>query len=198
MPPEDMNAMGVLNERWGVCGFTSCLYSLYENSPALRSDLTHSAQQRTRLVAEIKSFLKQLEADGNALALQEIENFTGSFDGFKGFTIDEYIRKINAVAARGQSIVVGDFSIAMPPDAVVAYLRYIGLRNARIVAASDASAKSELVLGLRDPDGKLQMHGGLAHYVYQKGTTIYSWGKQFPDIGAAGFSDVCVYISPNG
>lgn len=199
MPKEQMNAMGTLNNRWGVCGFTSSLYSLYENSPSLRADLTSSAKQSTRVVAEIKSFLRQLEADGDALMLSQIENFTGSFNGFGGFTIDDYIRRINAVAANGQSYAIGDFSIAMPPAAVASYLQYIGFRNARVLpSGQDGQGKSELVLGLRDPKGQLQMYDGLAHYVYQKGSTIYTWGRQFNSIAEAGYSDVCVIISPHG
>lgn len=199
MPREQMNAMGTLNNRWGVCGFTSSLYSLYENSPTLRGDLTDAAKRSTRVIAEIKSFLRQLEADGNALRLKEIEAFTGSFNGYGGFTIADYIRRINAVAANGQSYASGDFSIAMPPEAVAEYLQYIGFRNARVLpSVQDGQGKSELVLGLRDPKGLLQMYDGLAHYVYQKGSTIYTWGRQFASIVDAGYSDVCVVISPHG
>ena len=199
MPKEQINAMGTLNNRWGVCGFTSSLYALYESSPSLRAELTDSAKVSTRVIAEIKSFLRQLEADGDALMLAEIATFTGTFPGFGGFTIAEYIRKINAVAASGASYAQGDFSIAMPPEAVVAYLKYIGFRNARILApTASLVGKTELVLGLADPDNKLVSYNGLAHYVYQKGAKIYTWGRQFDSIQDAGFTATSVIISPHG
>ena len=197
---EQMDAMGTLNNPWGVCGFTSSLYALYENSPTLRGELTSGAKVSTRVVAEIKSFLVQLEADGNSKTLAEIASFTSSFAGFGGFTIADYIRRINAVAAKNQSYAKGDFSIAMPPEAVVAYLKYIGFRNARVV--TDAS-KKELVLGVADPGGPLKQYGGLCHYLYKNDPTIYSWARKFPSVEkAAEFAGkkytVCAMISPHG
>lgn len=205
MSNQQINAMGTLNNRWGVCGFTSSLYALYENSPALRSELTGAAKLSTRVIAEMKSFLRQLEADGNAKMLTEIADFTRTFEGYSGFTINDYIRRIDAVAAKGMSWAKGDFSIALPPDAVVAYLRYIGFRNPRVLpAGSDLRGKNELILGVNDPSGKLTMYGGLGHYLYQKGSTIYSWGRQFTDIASAGAQvgmstwQVCAVVSPHG
>ena len=81
MAKEQMDAMGTLNNPWGVCGFTSSLYALYENSPTLRGDLTSGAKVSTRVVAEIKSFLIQLEADGNSKTLAEIASFTSYLPG---------------------------------------------------------------------------------------------------------------------
>lgn len=199
MPKEQVNAMGTLNNRWGVCGFTSSLYALYEKSPTLRAELTDAAKISTRVIAEIKSFLRQLQADGDSKMLAEIASFTSSFPGYTGFTISDYIRRINAVAAKGASYAKGDFSLAMPPDAVVAYLRYIGFRNAQVLPpSSSSSGKSELLLGLADPKGNLTKYGGLAHYVYQKGAKIYSWARQFNSVADAGFSTTCVIISPHG
>jgi hypothetical protein len=206
MSKQQMNAMGTLNNRWGVCGFTSSLYALYENSPSLRAQLTESAKVSTRVIAEIKSFLRQLEADGNAKMLTEIADFTRSFEGFGGFTIAEYIRQIDAVAAKGASYAKGDFSIALPPEAVVAYLRYIGFRNPQVLpTGADLTGKNELVLGLADPTGKLTQYGGLCHYVYQKGSTVYTWGRQFTSVAEAGKNNpdtvgwtTCVVISPHG
>lgn len=206
MPQELIDSMGMLNRRWGVCGFTSALYALHENSPGQEAGLAGSAEQCTRVAAEIKSFLRYLEAEGNALMLREIESFTSSFDGFSGFKIDDYIRRVDAVAANGQSKAIGNFSLALQPEAVAAYLDLIGFRNARVLPSGDlGQGKNELILGLKDPAGKLQKYGGLAHYVYKKAGRIYSWGLQFTDIAhpdfiknMGGATAVCVAISPHG
>ena len=190
----------------GVCGFTSALYAFYENNPTLRDELANAAKTSTRVIAEIKSFLVQLQADGDSTMLEAIETFTQSFEGYSGFTISDYIKRINAVAAKGSRDAEDDFSIALPPDAVVAYLRYIGLSNARILPSNTTlSSKNELVLCLSDPTGKLKLYNGLCHYVYQKESTIYSWGRQFDSIEEAGKVipettgwSRCVIISPHG
>lgn len=101
MPKEQINAMGTLNNRWGVCGFNSSLYALYEHNPRKRADLTSAAKVDTRVAAEIKTFLKMLQAEGNAKLLSDIEAFTRSFGGKRaGFTIAGYIQKIDAEAAK--------------------------------------------------------------------------------------------------
>jgi hypothetical protein len=205
MAKEQINAMGTLNNRWGVCGFTGALYALYENSPTLRAELTDAAKISTRVIAEVKAFLVHLQADGDAQMLNEIAAFTRVFPGYEGFTIADYLRKVDAVAANGASYAKGDFSIAMPPDAVAAYLQYIGFRNAQVLQPGLAtSGKSELLLGLADPPDSTKPHNNLCHWVYQKGATVYSWGRQFKSVedagqqgGSSGWS-TCVTVSPLG
>jgi hypothetical protein len=34
-----IDAMGTLNSGWGICGFTSSLYALYQNNPTQRMKL---------------------------------------------------------------------------------------------------------------------------------------------------------------
>jgi hypothetical protein len=202
---EQINAMGTLNNRWGVCGFTGSLYALYENSPTLRAELTDAAKRSTRVIAEIKAFLVQLQADGDAKMLTEIASFTRVFPGYAGFSIADYLRKIDAVADKGASYAKDDFSIALPPEAVAAYLKYIGFRNPQVLQPGSATAgKSELLLGLADPPDSTKPYNNLCHWVYQNGATIYSWGRQFNSVGAAGQQvgspswSICVTVSPQG
>jgi hypothetical protein len=205
MGEEQMDAMGTLNNRWGVCGFCGALYALYDNSPTLRAELADAAGTGTRAIAEIKGFLLQLQADGNAKMLTEIAGFTRGFPGYAGFTIADYLRKIDAVAATGASDAKGDFSIAMPPDAVAAYLKHIGFRNPRVLKSGPAaSGQSELLLGLANPPDSSKPYNNLCHWVYQKSITIYSWGRQFNSVGEAGQQvgmptwSTCVTVSPLG
>ncbi|MBD2110039.1 hypothetical protein [Nodosilinea sp. FACHB-13] len=200
-----IDAIGELNNKWGVCGFTGALYALHENRPTLEQNrLSSAAPTKTRMIAEIKSFLRQLQADRRTEMLNEIETFTKTFPNYEDFTITNYIKRINdAVKVTDGNF--GDFSIAMPPDAVVAYLNYIGFPNAkRLPLSADSLSKNELVLGLSRGTSET-----VRHYIYRKGTTIYSWGQQFDNMtqlnswvqskGILRYNDApCLAISPRG
>jgi hypothetical protein len=197
----EIDAIGMLNNRWGVCGFSSALYAFYENSDTLQQDkskLANSAALDTRFIAEIKGFLKQLEADGDAFTLADIASFTRTFAGYDGFAIAEYIRQIDVVGVTNAPRVWDNFSIAMPPEAVVAYLKYIGFQNPAIVAGTDPDKRTEALVGLKDKNGKMVRYGGLAHWVYKKGGVYYTWGRQFTKFEDMGYPGVCVLIAPNG
>jgi hypothetical protein len=168
----EIDSMGVSNKKYGVCGFTSSLYALYTRSPT--SSLAAGAQVDTRIMAEIKTYLTMLKADGRADLLAEIKDFTNTFPGFGGFTIDGYIEQIKAAVKSG----IPNFSIAMTPSAVVDYLkRACEFKNAKEVALTDTSV--ELILGVRDAKGKSSPHKGLIHWVYYFNGTVFSWGEQF-------------------
>lgn len=171
-----IDSMGKLNNAWGICGFASALYSLYEHSPKQRAQLAPAGETNTRMLAEIKTYLKMLQADDKVVLLGKIQIFTRSFGGqWADFEIDKYIERINAVVKSG---VVGDFSIAMPPEAVVDYLqRVCDFKSARILTGNELEPK-ELILGLSRTG--MNMYNSLAHWVYELNGTIYSWGKQFP------------------
>lgn len=187
-----MNEMGVTNVQHGVCGFTSSLYALYARSP--RPSLVKGAQIETRMMAEIKTYLTMLKADGRADLLAAIKEFTNSFPGYGGFTIDGYIQQINAAVTQG----VSNFSIAMPPAVVVDYLqRACEFKTAKEVDLSAGGV--EFILGVRDSNGKSDPLKGLIHWVYYLNGTVYSWGKQFPNgnekdsVAAAGKSQSKTY-----
>lgn len=178
------NSMGITNNFWGICGFNSSLYALYVHNPKMRAKLGQGASSPTRMLAEIKTFLRMLQAEKKTEILEAIEAFTRTFDKFENFTIESYINRINDVVDT-QSDITQDpkFSIAMPPDAVIAYLKIVcGFNNARLV--DPGSSASELVLGLfRDDGANMGTYGGLRHYVYYPNGAFYSWGQQFSSIG---------------
>jgi hypothetical protein len=174
MPQDDM---GVMNEGWGICGFTSSLYALYEHNPTERVNLAKGGSTGTRVLAEIKTYLRTLQAEGETGLLGEIEAFTKTFGGiFTGFTVEGYIASINDVVVTGANPRDAKYSIAMPPRAVVDYLKRIcDFTNARLVGPG--SGMSELILGVcRSGPG---MYNNLRHYLYLLNGIIYSWGKQF-------------------
>lgn len=184
--------MGVVNSRHGICGFTSSLYALYTRSP--RASLSSGARVDTRMMAEIKTYLNMLKAEGRSDLLSAIKDFTTSFPGYGGFTIDGYIQKINNAVILG----VSDFSIAMPPDAVVDYLRRAcDFKTSREVDVGTAGI--EFILGVRDASGASTPHKGLIHWVYYLNGTVFSWGAQFgggneiDSVAAAGRSQGTTY-----
>ena len=182
MATPSINNMGVLNNDWGICGFTSSLYALYSHSPRLQSHLSSAAPIKTRMVAEIKTYLKMLEADGRVDLLNAIQTFTRSFGGaYKDFDLDDYVKEINKVVTDGAG---GNFSIGMPPDALVDYLRRVcDFKSARILTGK-LPDPPELILGCCRAG--MRMYNGLAHYVYQLNGKIYSWGQEFGTIKQAG------------
>lgn len=189
MSKEQIDAMGTLNNRWGVCGFNSSLYALYEHNPTKRAELTSAAKIDARVAAEIKTFLRMVQAEGNAKLLSDIETFTRSFGGqWTGFTIAGYIQKIDAEAAReGEKFKAkmrADLSMAMPPHAVVAYLqKAAGFAGASVMVDPlgggflTGSTANEQIVGLRK--STMTSYNGLAHWVYLNNGVVYSWGRQF-------------------
>ena len=77
-----MNLMGELNQGWGVCGFTSSFYSLYEQNPGKRAKLI-GVGIATKVLAEIKTYLNTLKAGGEFQHLSDIEEFTKIFRGLQ-------------------------------------------------------------------------------------------------------------------
>jgi len=194
----DINNMGKVNHDYGVCGFTSSLYALYTHSPGNQDYLSKAGDKKLRVAAEIKTYLQILKSEDSSL-LAETAAFTRSFQGsYSGFTIAEYIRKINSMTSSAATAESVDISIALPPDAVVKYLRDIcNLRSAKIVDAS--ASPHEAVVGVKNGDAKFKLYDGLCHYVYKRGSTIYSWGKQFTSVSDADASfSPCVMISTSG
>lgn len=205
------NAMGMTNNFWGICGINSSLYALYENNPAMRNRLARGAVTPTMMLAEIKTFLRILQADGKQSILNAIESFTRTFEGFEAFTVRSYIEKINdaAVAVSGtrigshreqtaqKALLKDNFSIGLPPEAVVYYLQKIcGFDKAKIADLS--STDTELVLGLyRDDGDNMNVCDGLRHYVYYLNGTYYSWGKTFASIDQMkrNYGGICYKIS---
>ncbi len=180
MPVDDI---GQLNRQWGICGFASSLYALYAHNPQQGDSLAQAANTTTRMLAEIKTYLRLLQADELDGLLQEIQVFTRTFGGvFANFTIDTFIDNINAIVTKTDQQLADlrddqTWGIAMPPHAVVDYLqRVCDFRGARLVQ----QIPNEAILGLCSGPG---MYRGLKHYVYLLGSTVYTWGEQHPNHG---------------
>jgi hypothetical protein len=169
--------MGVENATHGICGFTSTLYALYMNRPNLQSRLgsaLDAATRRTRMMAEIKTFLQMMKAAGNDAVRSQITELTRTFPGYGTWSVDSYIEGINKLG-------VGDYSIAMPPEATMEYMRAVWDMRP---ALADTVRPGDVILGLTRTGGPQNRWKNLAHYVYQSaGGTIYSWGEQFADMG---------------
>lgn len=160
------------NIKWGICGFAAALGGLHANK--LLPTTVQKAHMKTRLLAEIKTYLRFLQADNSPL-LQEIQGFTRTFPGFETFSIVRYIQSIdNAVAD-----ITPDFSIAMPPKAVVDYLRRMyDMKNARLISAGEK--RDNVILGFAKGKGIFGFLFGrdLKHWVYKKNdSVVYNWGK---------------------
>jgi hypothetical protein len=195
-----IDAMGTLNSGWGICGFTSSLYALYQNNPTQQLKLAQGGRTATMMLAEIKTYLKMLQADEQTNTLQSIQAFTRTFGpDFASFTIEGYIDEINKVGKTGVADTRDSkYGIAMPPDAVVDYLKRVCSFNAaRLVDLSSPS--TELVIGVSKPGRPAGTYKGLAHYMYSLNGKIYSWGNQYSSIAAADkdFS-LCYKISIHG
>ena len=196
----EMNMMGITNSYWGICGFTSSFYTMYETNPGKRP-LLLGAGIASRVLAEIKTYLMMLKAEGKTAVLNEIQDFTRSFGkvgkcDFGGFTIDKYIKSIDSITDKTDAAIKADcrYSIAMPPQAVADYLRRIWNCQVEIQMTSGGSGGSgDGILGVRKT--KTTPYGGLCHYLYRNGGKIYSWGKVFNSVTDANAEySVCWFL----
>jgi hypothetical protein len=142
--------LGRVNSGWGVCGITSVVYAMYAKRPAERATLIN-ATQHYNVLAAIKNFLTLLQARGENELLGDIVNFTRSFGGnFAGFTIGDYINRVNE--SEGRANIENDrrFGIGMPPNAVVRYLETWGLEaRARRVKNCFSDLGGNAIIGVR-------------------------------------------------
>lgn len=171
-----IDLMGMENAQHGICGFTSTLYALYMDRPNLQQQLEGAlgpATRRTRMMAEIKTFLQMMKAGGKGSVLRDITELTRTFPGFGGWTVDSYIEEINKIGP-------GGYSIAMPPESTMEYMRTAW--DMRPVL-TDQVLPGDVILGLARTGGPVNRWKNLAHYVYQSADgRIYSWGEQFTDL----------------
>lgn len=188
-----MVTLGETNAGWGVCGFTSCMYAMYELNPTARPFLIN-APQAWSVVYEIQEYLETLQRKGEHQLIASIEEFTKTFAGFSDFTVPKYLRYIEDKWAECATPTSGDmnahikndskFSIGMPPHAVVDYLKRMWNYNA---TAKLANSAENGIVGVYDPNDKnMKLYGGLRHYLYQKGNKVYSWGDTFSSVLQAG------------
>jgi hypothetical protein len=195
-----MTSMGILNAGWGICGVTSTFYAMYQLNAGARGALIN-APRPFSVLAEIKSYLQQLKADGETEKLNDIKAFTRTFGvvdkvDFRTFTVDGYIAYINATAQKytntgpekdKEIVKDGAFSIALPPAIVADYIQRIWGWQATV---SDADQGGDAIIGVKSSDNwfnSFRAYKGLVHYVYRKNGQFYSWGNK-PKASLAGCS----------
>lgn len=154
--------ISIPNKEWGICGFSSCIGAMCELG------LLGSVQKdhlKTRLLAEIKTYLELLRADENPLRW-EIEKFTRTFKGYENFSIVYFVKDISV-----NKDLTAKKGLAMPPRALVDYLqRCWGMKKAYLADAS--TSLNNVILGLAK--GK-----DLKHWVYKKdNNSVYNWGEK--------------------
>lgn len=168
------------NVEWGICGFASALAGIYKTDKAIQAKIKTVKDEdiTTRILAEIKTYLVTLQAEESPI-LDEIVEFTRSFKGFEKFKVDDYIKRINA-SVTAKKIKDLDFSIGLPPSAVIDYLARMWEKTGlSVVTKNGADLKKDVVklkkviLGLYDRE-----KGNLGHWVFMKDEdTVYNWGQ---------------------
>ncbi len=199
-----ISLMGKANSDQGICGFTSALYALYATNPALQGGRTTmrdhlnkslggkflwwtlNSNAHLRLRAEIKTFLRLLQANGREDILLAITTFTQGFGGvYAAWTVQQYIQSIDT-AVSGINSGNSDYSIAMPPVALEEYMRLMWGMNPNFVPGVPPANGS--IIGLAS-DGDARVDGErtnptrLKHYVYKAPDgKIHSWGKTYKNL----------------
>lgn len=185
----DMESLGVTNVGWGVCGFTSSFYAMYDQDQSARPQIIN-ATKAYRVLAEIKTYLHMLQAENSPL-LKDITAFTQSFGGqFKTFSIRGYIEEINRAAAQNlgtpQIVMDSKFGIAMPPAAVADYLKRMWQKNTNIAEGVTSSLMNSGIVGVsKSAFSTQEPYHGLKHYLYYKNGTLYSWGNTYSSVQQA-------------
>lgn len=187
-----MQTMGKLNAGWGICGITSTFYAMYQTNPGKHSVLINAPRPYT-VLAEIKTFLATLRAEGKTDMVRDIEAFTRTFGvvngtDFSKFTVAGYIQYVNNslsqyvnnVTSAVDDAIMRDnkFGIALPPEVVAHYARRVWGYTAT-AAMSDQGG--DAIVGVKNGSrwfNGSRLYNGLIHYVYRKNGKIYSWGKE--------------------
>ena len=183
---DPMTRLGITNKDWGVCGFTSTMYAMYDLHPATRPYVIN-ASSAWRILAEIKTYLNILKAENSNL-LDGIRDFTRSFGApHDTFTIDDYIKRVSDGAAmnktRQQILSDERYGIGMPPQAVADYVQRIWEWKATVTEFAVGSGGGDGIIGVTEDN--MPLYHGLCHYMYRSGATIYSWGQSFNSVEAA-------------
>jgi len=188
----EMTSIGITNAKWGVCGFASSLYAMFDLNPGVRGQVIN-ATQGYRMLAEIKSFLRFLQADNSPL-LKEILDFTRTFGKpFDTFDFDDYINRITEAAAKNLTVakVLAEplYSIALTPDAVADYVSRMWGWKGKVNTFAGGNGSGSGIIGVRSSTtvtstGAAKPYNGLEHWMYRQGS-VYSWGQKFADVAAA-------------
>lgn len=202
-----LTKLGDLNAGWGVCGFTSSFYGLWDILDQSKRSQIHGGTKAHRLLAEIKTYLMMLKAEGSTELLNEIEAFCRKFgdtdNDFGNFSIDSYIARVNVSVNRTEKQIKEDsnFGIGMPPQAVADYLSRMWNVKTEIKTGKTTSGPENGVIGVKNVVKPLStLYDGLEHYMYRHQQIIYSWGMAFNSVdeaaklGTTGKWEICCVI----
>lgn len=197
-----MQSLGELNERWGVCGFTSTFYAMYRANPGTRGWLVNATQVFSVLY-EISDYLKALEAAQSPL-LKDIATFTRSFgEPYDKFTVRSYIETIDQASENTRRLLefgndnrtkryetklrgYAPFGIALPPQAVADYIERMWKWRATVIEFNAKDMTSDAIVGVRNVNDKTKkLYHGLCHYLYRGGCKYYSWGNLYNSLAEA-------------
>lgn len=187
MSQATMSSMGSTNTHWGVCGFTSTFYSMYETRPGTRGMLI-GAGIATRVLAEIKTYLVMLKAEGEKTLLDDIQSFCQTFAGFEAWTIDDYIARVNKAVNMSEADIKKEkmYSIGMPPHAVADYLKRVWAQASDVlVLPQGGDSGGDGIIGVKRTDLGMKAHDGLCHWMYRTNGVIHSWGRAFKSVAEA-------------
>lgn len=159
----------VPNKDWGMCGFMSVLTALYEQrrlpGPVLKGHM------RTRLLAEVKSYLVELE-DRDPALFEEIDRFQTKFGASPLAT---FIANVRSMGAQDKGDDPSDYvgakaTVAMTVNGLLDYLNHWCNVKAML------SPKTEYfpaIVGLINDQKELR------HWVYRDGRdSIFNYGEQ--------------------
>ncbi|GAC1344800.1 MAG: hypothetical protein NVSMB18_23180 [Acetobacteraceae bacterium] len=179
-------SLGIMNDGWGVCGFTSTFYAMHHRNPGTRPWLINATQAYSVLY-EIADYLESIK--GTALEA-DITNFTRSFGpDYATFSFATYIQRINDSSSKlKESDAIKDdvlFGIAMPPHAVVDYITRAWKWKASVTELTQPTQITDAIVGVTENWSAGKPYHGLCHYLYRGKHKYYSWGKEFGSLREA-------------
>lgn len=158
--------MGIENRTQGICGICAALYAVYMDYKCLRDPLAEKLGTDTSRREFIQYEILELLISYPELH-EEIEGLTHEFEGYEKFTISDYVSVLSSKKTSD------DYSIALPPVAVVQYLKKWKIDATVNMSPHWSELPVRCILGLE------RSGLGLRHYVYKKGEKIFSYGRKF-------------------
>lgn len=213
-PP--IGLVGSVNAVHGVCGFTSTFTALYAQNPGKRPLLINGAPRVTRVLADIKVYLKLLEAaaDGKAL-LTEINQFNidmypqyPNLAAYPWTNLADFIERIDDCVERLAMISTMEednailnkinFTLFMPPRGVADFIRR-SWGWAATISELPTGLGENCIVGVARP-GVTNGYHDLVHWMYKRGAQYWSWGSLYASVQAANPAYTVIYsieLAPN-
>lgn len=188
------NTISSMNQRHGICGFAASIYMASQLDPGRMPTVT-AGNLAHRTLVEIAYFLQVLERQDRNL-FSEIEKFTRTFGKkHKKFDIKKFMWECNKSVEVSQYHIMHTlkYDIAMPPEAVAAYLRHAWGINTRVQRLENSNGgEGDGIFGLCSKGGIVSTlqrvvlgtnnYGNLQHWVYRYRGVVYSWGNAYGDL----------------